>query len=136
MAEYTCHLYLNATLPATREQARAVGVEVRWNHNPLLDGYRRATTAQDGDPLTPSMLVFATEADNALVAAEEAFAYYNADDRPNGQHERSASVGDVFRVERMVGARDLTWWAVEAVGFRPVPTPLITQYAPAAPVLA
>lgn len=33
-----------------------------------------------------------------LKACEAAFAYYNADDRPNGQVDRSMSVGDICEV--------------------------------------
>jgi hypothetical protein len=60
----------------------------------MLRGYA------EGDPVIRSAheLTF-IEANDAIAAASEVFYRLNADDRPNGQTERSLSVGDVIRVQ-------------------------------------
>lgn len=66
----------------------------RPEHIPMLDGYR------DGDILEPSRLnPLSIEAKSAEEAAETAFWLLNADARPNGQEERSLSVGDVLLID-------------------------------------
>jgi hypothetical protein len=72
-----------------------------FNESHRFDSYRK------GDPLTPSRLaplVYTdygenNEVDNEwLRTCERVFQYLNADNRPNGEYERSLSVGDVVVV--------------------------------------
>jgi hypothetical protein len=99
------------------------------NTNPrdaMMDGYA-------GEPVTASAAgLHEIEAANPHGAAEGMFALLNRDDRPGRYVERSLSVGDVVRVEywapeekgNIYGYVQL-WYAVEAMGFRPIERPRI-----------
>lgn len=91
---------------------------------PYLNQTSRFDPYTPGDRLKVSSVgVLEIEAENATAAASTVFRLLNADDRPNGAHERSLSVGDVIVVEK----GDSGWpnfegkrLAVEPVGFREV----------------
>lgn len=77
-------------------------------HIPFISGYR------SDDPLIASEILFdvnpeAGKIDGFLVA-EAVFMHMNRDERPNGQRERSLSVGDLVRVGD-------EWFKCEAIGF-------------------
>lgn len=74
---------------------------------------------RDGTPseLRPSRH-FVQVAGDETQAAEEAFEWFNRDDRPNGRNERSVSVGDVIVLSGHDRLR--RFMAVEGVGFRQV----------------
>jgi hypothetical protein len=50
---------------------------------------------EPGDTMTKSEYTYHVEADTPEEAAEQAFMYFNRDNRPNGRTERSLSVGDL-----------------------------------------
>ncbi len=82
------------------------------SRNAMFDGYA------DGDQLTPSAFgAMSIQAKTAEEAAEQIFAMFNADHRPNGSIERSLSVGDVVRVAQ---EREVVFLSVEGSGFRKV----------------
>ena len=67
---------------------------------PYLNQTSRFDPYTRGDTLKASSVgVLEFEAPSHLAAASYVFALLNADDRPNGAHERSLSVGDVLVVE-------------------------------------
>lgn len=62
----------------------------------------------------------AFEADSPEEASNQAYAFFNADNRPNGMRERSLSVGDVVRVSASVAPfqSEITYLACEPLGWR------------------
>jgi len=72
-----------------------------------------------GDPMTASRLnPFVVNAESDDSALETVFSLMNADDRPNGQYERSLSVGDTAMVEQPDGTLKL--YACESVGWKEI----------------
>src|SRR4029077_129889 len=94
-----------------------------FNQRPgaMLNGYR------EGDRVEISTVVIFPEADSAQSAAEEVFALLNMDNRPNGQTERSLSVGDVVKIivppRYPEGEGYIAWYSIENVGIRPIRQP-------------
>lgn len=78
------------------------------------------------DALVPSRFFVQAQGETPEEAAEFTFRWFNRDDRDNGRHERSCSVGDVIQVAvRQYPAEGLPYWrqhfyVVEPVGFREV----------------
>jgi hypothetical protein len=73
----------------------------------------------ESSPMKPSMVGdIPVDVESVEQAADEVFVLLNMDDRPNGQHERSLSVGDVVLVK--AGSEPVKALAVEGVGFREI----------------
>jgi hypothetical protein len=96
-----------------------------FNQRPgaMLDGF------VDGDELQPTWLPpYEIAGRDTIDAADHVFAILNRDERPNGQTERSLSVGDVVRVdvpaEHEGGTGYRVWLACDAVGWRTIEVPL------------
>lgn len=81
-----------------------------------LQGFR------DGDPLRAGPALDCI-AETPQAAAEQAFAFYNADERPNRFSERSVSIGDVACVRDVDEPTDIQWWAYRAIGVEQVDPP-------------
>ena len=110
---YTVVSFFNNTLlPVNREHAE--DWEAPVGRITVLDGY------QPGDQLVESMYRVTGEGAQSENACEHAFHRLNADNRPNGNLERSLSVGDVVRVETQ---DEITWFACERVGFKQIEPP-------------
>lgn len=67
--------------------------------------------------LVASRHVVQATGETPLEAAEQAFAIFNRDDRPNGYDERSLSVSDVVQVMN-AKTGDIVFASVESVGFQ------------------
>lgn len=92
-----------------------------FNERPMamLDGY------VDGDTVQPSILgEIVVRSPTPEGAANIVWGLMNRDDRPNGQHERSLSVGDVVRVDvpsdHDGGTGYRVWLAAEQLGWREI----------------
>lgn len=71
---------------------------------------------EPGAELRQSHYPVQVQADSPQAAAELAFQALNADDRPNGQVERSVSVADLLHVHEVGGENQI--FIVERLGFR------------------
>ncbi len=70
------------------------------------------------DGFGPTSALVASRHVAQVTSVEESFAYFNADNRPNGRDERSLSVGDVVQVAGATGG--FTFFAVKPCGFEQV----------------
>lgn len=105
----------SSTRDRSPDYSRAEWEDRATDHISYIDGYR------PGDPLIESMLnPHVVEADTTIGACEIVYAWLNYDERPNGKHERSLSVGDVTSVE-IDG--ETTWHTVANEGFEPIEEP-------------
>lgn len=100
------------------------GANIYFNENigsSFMNGY------QDGDPLKLSVVVMFPDGNSPEEAANVVFHYLNADDRPNGQTERSLSVGDVVKIivppTHEGGEGEFVWLACENLGWRRIQEP-------------
>lgn len=95
-----------------------------FNQRPeaMLEGF------VDGDELRPSALdEIVVRSGTPESAANVIWGLMNEDDRPNGQIERSLSVGDVVRVdvpaEHDGGTGHRVWLACDLIGWREIEEP-------------
>jgi len=101
------------------------GVNVYYNENvrsSFVLGYQKS------DPLKMSSVVIFPDADSPEEAANVVWTLLNRDDRPNGDTERSLSVGDVVKIivppTHVKDWPEEVWLAVEIVGWKRIDNPL------------
>lgn len=110
-----CYLN-NSVLPATREHA-ADWQPDRHSVDRVLKGY------QEGDSLVAAeseLAVDSASEDALFEACDKLFSFLNRDDRPNGETERSMSVGDLARVQTPT---ETVWFSCEILGWKRVSAP-------------
>lgn len=112
MPTYTAVTFFNDWLggSARTSPPRADLEQRSREHLPMMDGYR------GGDDLLRSAVELTVEATSVEAACEDVFAQLNSDDRPNGQSERSVSVGDLVALYQE-GAL-VAVCAIETIGVR------------------
>lgn len=126
MQRYEIEVYFNNTLlPANRERA-ANWQPDRHSINRTLSGYR------PGDTLVRSIVSQSVQANSIegdpqreISLCERMFSLLNADDRPNGESERSLSVGDVIAIRPAFSNAyaPTRWYACESVGWQRIAPP-------------